>query len=188
MPIPPAFNQATDWNSLQLAIHDFGDAIGVSENDLIAALRAIGGWRERFTDSFTIQSGEKITWRRYENLVWALGESFRRIMLRTRGLRKSEPVFDSVRVICSDGRFGKGRESFTMLLGQYGGSAQITALVGLLDDPEVCGQAIYALRLLGAVEAAEKVRPFLNSPKAWIKQEALKYFQKIQTQSEKPLA
>ena len=189
MPIPTAFNQATDWNSLHLAIHDFGDATSVSEEDLIAALRAIEGWRERFTDSFTVEyQGENIAWRRYENLVWTLGESFRRIMLHNKGLRKSERVFDSVRAVCSDDRFGKGRESFTMLLGQYGGSAQITALMGLLDDPEICGHAVYALRLLGAVEAAENVRPFLNSPKAWIKQEALMYFEKIQAQSEKPLA
>ena len=71
---------------------------------------------------------------------------------------------------------------------QYGGSAQITALIGLLDDPEICGHAVYALRLLGAVEADDNVRPFLNSPKTLIKQEALKYFEKVQTQSDKRLA
>lgn len=75
-----------------------------------------------------------------------------------------------------------------MLLGQYGGSLQITALTGLLDDSEVCGHAIYALRLLDAIEAAERVRPFLNSHKTWVKQEARKYFQKIQRRREKPLA
>jgi hypothetical protein len=181
MPIPPAFNQASDWHSLQVAIHNFGDATGVGEEDLIAALHAMEGWRERFTDSFTIDShGEKITWCRYENLTWSLGESFRRIILHTTALRKSERVFGSVCAICLDDRFGKGRQSFIMLLGQYGGPLQINALIDLLDDPEVCGQAIYALRLLGAVEAAEKVRLFLHSPKKWIKQESLKYFQKIQ--------
>ena len=68
-----------------------------------------------------------------------------------------------------------------MLLGRYGGAAQIPALIGLLDDAEVSGHAVYALRLLGASEAAERVRPFLDSPKTWVRQEAEKYFQKIET-------
>ena len=102
MPIPPTFNQAIDWNSLHLAIQDFGDAITVSEEDPVGALRDIEAWRERFTDSFTVEyRGQNITWRRYENLVWTLGESFRRIMLHTKGLRKSERVFSSLREICS---------------------------------------------------------------------------------------
>jgi len=67
-----------------------------------------------------------------------------------------------------------------MLLGQYGGASQIPALIRLLDDPQVSGHAIYSLRLLGAAEAADKVRPFLDESKAWVKQEARKFFQKIE--------
>jgi hypothetical protein len=115
------------------------------------------------------------------SLIWALGESFRRIMLRARPLRRRERVFEGVRGICLDRELGKGRESFTMLLGHYGGAAQIPTLVQLLDDPEVSGHAVYALRLLSASAAADKVRPFLDSPKAWVRKEARKYFQKIES-------
>ena len=163
------------------AIHGFGNADGLTEDDLLAALHAIGLWRERFTDPFTFEHrGEQITWYRHESLVWALGEAFRRVMLRNRRLRRGERVFEAVRSVCLDRRLGKGRESFTMLLGHYGGPAQIPTLIQLLDDPQVCGHAVYALRLLHASEAADKVRPFLASPKTWVRQEARKYFQKIE--------
>ena len=166
MPIPSAFTEATDWQSLDSGIRGFGDADSVIEDDLLAALRAVEVWRERFTEPFTFElRGEQITWRRFESLVWTLGESFRRVMLRIRRLRRCERVFEAVRFLCFDRRFGKGRESFTMLLGQYGGEAQIPALIKLLGDPEICGHAVYALRLLGASEAADSVRPFLDSPK-----------------------
>jgi hypothetical protein len=182
MPIPSTFTEATDWSPLQSDVHTFGDAVGVSEDDLLAALTTVELWRQRFTDRFTVEyRGEPITWFRYESLIWALGESFRRIMLNFQPLRNRECVFEAVRGLCLDRRFGKGRESFIMLLGHYGGAAQIPTLVQLLDDPEVCGHAVYALRLLGASEASERIRPFLGSGKTWVREEALKYFQKIES-------
>jgi hypothetical protein len=163
------------------AIHGFGDSSTVNEDDLLAALRTAEVWRERFTAAFTVEfRGEQIIWRDYESLVWALGESFRRVLLRVRSYRCSKRVFAPIRSLCLDKQFGKGRESFTMLLGQYGGSAQVATLIRLLGDPEICGHAVYALRVLGAAEAAGSVRPFLGSPKSWVKKEAVKFFQKIE--------
>ena len=182
MPIPPAFTEAADPHN---AIVAFGDTATVSEEDLLDALGAIESWHQRFTARHSFEhQGEQIAWFHYESLIWALGESFRRIMLRTPRLRQRECVFKSVRAVCLDRRLGKGRESFTMLLGHYGGAAQIPTLIGLLDDPDVSGHAIYALRLLGASEAVDRVRPFLDSPKAWVRREALKYFQKIESIAE----
>lgn len=172
------FAEGTDPHA---AVSAFGDADGVSEDDLLAALQLIESWYQRFTESYTFEhEGRQITlYHHYESLVWALGESFRRIMLRNRRLRRRERIFEAVRVVCLDQRLGKGRESFTMLLGQYGGAAQIPTLIRLLDDPDVSGHAVYALRLLGASEAAERIGPFLDSPKTWVRREARKYFEKI---------
>jgi hypothetical protein len=182
MPIPSTFTEATDWSLLKSDVLMFGDAVDVSEGDLLAAVAAVELWRERFTDCFTLDyRGERITWFRYESLIWDLGESFRRIMLGVRSLRKRERVLQAVRKLCLNRQFGKGRESFIMLLGQYGGASQIPTLVRLLDDPEICGHSVYALRLLGAVEVAERIRPFLGSRKSWVREEALKYFQKIES-------
>ena len=181
MPIPPAFTEASDWSRLNTHIHAFGDAVIPSEDDLLAALRAAESWPQRFADRFTVEAqGEQISWFRFECLIWDLGESFRRIMLNARPLRERERIFAAVRGLCLNQRYGKGRQSFVMLLGQYGGAAQIPTLVRLLDDAETCGHAVYALRLLGASEVADKVRPFLSSRKGWVRKEALRYFQRIE--------
>lgn len=178
MSLPAELTEAGDPHS---AIIAFGNAEGVTEVDLLAALDLLEPWYQRFAIPYTsLHQGRQITlFRHHESLAWALGEAFRRIMVRTRGLRKNERIFERVRGICLDRRFGKGRESFTMLLGQYGGPAQVPTLITLLEDPEVSGHAVYALRILGSSEAAEKLRPFLDSPKAWVRQQARKYFQKI---------
>ena len=186
MPIPPEFTEATDRKTLDIAIDQFGKAEVVTEDDLCAALRAVNHWRDCIThaDDFDYKD-KRITWYGYEWLIWHLGESFRQIMFRNKKLRRNERVFERVQALCLEPRFGKGRESFTMLLGRYGGASQIPVLVRLLGDPQVCGHAVYGLRLLGASEAADKVRPFLNSPKAWIRQEAGKYFEKIEATTKK---
>ena len=181
MPIPQEFTQATDWKSLDIAVHSFGKSNSWTEDDLLMALNAIKSWRKRFADKFVFEfQGEQIFWGRYESLVWALGEQFHQVLSKNKPLRKSGRFFEAVQAICFEKKFGKGRESFTMLLGQYGGASQIPALIRLLDDPQVSGHAIYSLRLLGAAEAADKVRPFLDESKAWVKQEARKFFQKIE--------
>ncbi len=131
-------------------------------------------------DKFEISDrGRVIVWHGYEHLIWTLGESFRRVLKRERGLRGRDAVFEAIERVCLDRRFGKGRESFTMLLGQYGGPRRVPVLLRLLDDPEVCGHALYALRLLGKEGAEGRARALLNSPTAWIRREAKKYLEKV---------
>jgi hypothetical protein len=178
MAVPSSFfGDGSDLKLLEREVHIWGDASDVSEEDLLVALGAVKLWRDRFTEPFTFEfRGEQISWHRYEALIWALGESFRRLMLSAKELRGRERVFEAVRFLCLDKEFGKGRESFTMLLGQYGGRLQIPTLIKLLEDSEVCGPAVYALRLLGAYEAADRIRPFLNSSETWVRKESIKFF------------
>jgi hypothetical protein len=186
MSIPLAFNDATNQTEIQDAVHTFGDTGDLTEDDLIEALEAMKSWPTRFVDSFSFtHRGTVFTSYQHESLTWALGEQFRQIMLRLKPLRRNEHVFRAVRAVCRDRRFGKGRESFVMLLGHYGGPAQIPTLVELLDDPVVCGHALYSLRLLAAPEAATKARRFLKSEKTWVRNEAHKYFEKIKSAKQK---
>ncbi|MBI1178763.1 hypothetical protein GC207_15130 [bacterium] len=181
MAVPIAFTEVEDWSELDTAIRSFGESIEVTADDLLGALEYPDAWCRKFTDCSVLErNGEQIIWHRYEQLIWALGESFRQIMLRIRTFRRSEPIFEAVKQLCLEQRFGKGRQSFVMLLGQYGGPTVVPTLTRLLSDSEVAGHAIYSLRLLGASNAADDVRPFLRSPVTWIKKEALKYFQKIE--------
>lgn len=151
-----------------------------TEQQLIEILNLFPKLVERFqTPRIIDHKGTTITWYSYESLIWAIGEMFRQKLLGYKKLRRSESLFIPIEKICLNRSFGKGRESFTMLLGIYGGSGRIPTLLTLLDDKEVQGQVIYALRLLKAIEAKEKVKPFLESRITWIRNEAKKYFEKI---------
>ncbi len=180
MTVPASFAESNDEQSLREAISAFGTTKGISGTDLLTSLGSIERWYQQFPGEFCVEHrGAKIFWRGYESLIWALGESFRHVMVRNRRLRRDARIFGAVQSVCLDRRFGKGRESFVLLLGQYGGPEQIPILIELLQDQEVCGHAVCALRVLGAPEAAGEVKPFLDSPKTWIRQEARKFFKKI---------
>jgi hypothetical protein len=174
MAIPAAFYESTDWRALDREVSLFGDTDGWTEEDLLAACHCPEQWLK----------GATSMWSSVQGVIWTLGESFRRILKRDKRLRRSDRFFQAVESICLDDRFGKGRESFTMLLGHYGGVSRTPVLIRLLDDPDIAGHAVYSLRLLKAAEAAEKVRPFLESPKTWVRNEARKFFQKIEPVSQ----
>ena len=170
MAIPSTLNESSDWRTVDREVSKFGDADGWTEGDLLAACDCIELWRKR--------AGEGLF--NFQAVVWTLGESFRRILKRNKQLKQSRLFFNKVESICLDEQLGKGRESFTMLLGQYGGISCIPILIRLLDDSDLAGHAVYSLRLLKATEAADKVRPYLESPKTWVRNEARKFFQKIE--------
>ncbi len=91
-------------------------------------------------------------------MIWSIGEVLRNIIKRNKKFRRKQTIFERVEEIALNEKYGKGRESFVMLLGQYGGRGYIETLIRLIDDPVVCGHSIYALRLLKAIEAEEKNR------------------------------
>jgi hypothetical protein len=66
-----------------------------------------------------------------------------------------------------------------MLLGQYGGRDRAPVLLRLLNDPEVVGHALYALRLLAVPGAEVKARELEGSERTWIRNEARKYLKKM---------
>ena len=153
---------------------------GIAEKDLVLILKQLPILVKRFRKTFVIErKGENITWYEYETLIWTFGEVFRQVLQKYRGLRRKEELLHNIEMMCKDKQFGKGRESYIMLLGQYGGPERIPVLIELLDDQEIQGHAVYSLRLLGAVEAEKKMYPFLHHEKSWIRKEAKKYYTKI---------
>ena len=178
---PSEFGPSNDWHAIKVAIQIWAASPVATEQELVHALSFLPAWRTKFTDAFHLEhAGETITWFRYESLIWALGEAFRQILKAHKALRRRAMLFERVQAVCLNNDYGKGRESFTMLLGQYGGSATVPTLIALLRDAEVCGHAVYALRLLGACVAIEHVKPFLQHPKTWIRTEARKFFAKCE--------
>lgn len=155
-------------------------ALGETEAALVDVVGQIPRLAEVFTASTVIAlRKESITWYGYESITWALGEQFRQLMKSKPRLRKSAKIWNSIEALCADTRLGKGRESFTMLLGQYGGPQRVPVLMTLLADPEVQGHALYALRLLGSPDGVEVAEKLLGSGRAWVRAEAKKYLRKV---------
>lgn len=144
---------------------------------LLAELPAL---RAQFRDEYLVLAPDgPIIWVNHENLAWSMGESIRQALRRHRKLRSDQTLWSAIEAIATDPAVGKGREPFVMLLGQYGGGDRAPILLQLLDDAQVVGHALYALRLLGAPGAERKARELENSRRTWIRKEARKYLEKV---------
>jgi len=169
-------------------LRTFGDTPDVDEAELHQLLDQVPALVSQYPDRLSADSvDESGVWHQYESLIWAMGESFRRTLKSKRSLRDSGRLWERVEAVCLDATYGRGRESFTMLLGQYGGQDRVPVLLQLLDDPEVSGHALYALRLIGSPEAVEQARDMLESPRSWVRAEAKKYLAKVQS-PDRPVA
>jgi hypothetical protein len=173
--------ETKDWRSFPVALDHLVDSSSLSVNALVDILNIFPSIVNAFPEQLGIEfEGTRIIWYRYEMLIWAIGEKFRQVIKRQKELRKEPVLFSELEKVALDTQFGKGRESFVMLLGQYGGLDRVATLKKLLEDPEVQGHAVYALRLLGAPEVKENVLPLTQSPRKWIRNEAKKYFKKLE--------
>jgi len=168
-----------DYEEAHKQISLLGEAENVTRSQLLELLDRLPIIIERYSSRWELKIGKELfDGNRAETLIWTLGESFRRILKRKKALRSSTEFWSRIEAVGSDPRFGKGRESFTMLLGQYGGRGRVPTLLRLLDDPQVQGHALYSLRLLRAAEARARAEELLASPKAWVRAEARKYLRK----------
>lgn len=87
-------------------------------------------------------------WAGYETALWDISEDLRAYLRGKRRLRGQCPLFDAVAQIVSDPRYGKGRENFVLVLGQFGGAAYTDTIAAGLGDPDVAAHALSALRRL----------------------------------------
>ncbi|MCU1355483.1 MAG: hypothetical protein JWM89_901 [Acidimicrobiales bacterium] len=97
---------------------------------------------------------------------WAIGDSLERIA--------DDRVADDLLRIAADQSPGSQRGLAVAALGRLKRRRPeaIALLVQLLDDPDVAGYAIMGLARTRAVEARDRVTPFLDHPEGWIRREA----------------
>lgn len=113
--------------------------------------------------------------------LWAVGNTLITIA--------DDSVFDDLLELVQDRRLGMARETLALALGKFRRQpAAKEVLMNLLDDPEIEGHAIGALRNLNATEAYEGIQPFLNHEKAWIRREAKKALKKFDELREREAA
>lgn len=143
------------------------------------AVKLIPSVRPPDLPGFTNSEGVYIPGRHgFADHIWDLGEAIRKLVVQHPSLRRDPALFDGVAAIANNRAAQVGRRSFIMLLGSVRLARYAPQLVAQLDDTDVNGHVIYTLYLMRAGGYSEEVRPFLESPSAWIRREAKRYLAK----------
>lgn len=116
-------------------------------------------------------------WLQFERLLWDFGESLRLCFVKQKSWRSWVKIFDVVADRAIDGRFHKGRQSLVLLLGQFSAAKHADVLRRLIDDTEVRGHALMALRTgkVADVGLMDRVRFLSEHERGWVRTEAKKY-------------
>jgi len=113
-------------------------------------------------------------WTTYERKIWEAGESLRLFMKPKRWSGKG-PLLDGAARILLCRNYGKGRQTYALLLGDFGRGNYGEEVSSVLDDREVCGHAVAALTKAKIFGYAEQVGPLATHKVAWIRNAAKRY-------------
>ena len=102
---------------------------------------------------------------------WAVGNAL--------SVVADDSVFEDIVRLVTDRRHGKAREMLAVALGNMKDPRAVDVLIELLEDDEVAGHALIALRKLKAEKARPHIERFLNHPKTWVRNEAKKALEKL---------
>lgn len=88
-------------------------------------------------------------------------------------------VFDDIVELVRDKRHGRAREMLAVALANMKDPRAVDVLIELLDDEEVAGHAVLALRKLAPPEERSAIERFVDHPKTWVRNEARRALAKI---------
>lgn len=115
-------------------------------------------------------------WKGYETDLWRLSEELREFFRNNRKLRGKNAFLDAIVRIASDSRFGKGRQNFVLILGEFGKGEYGDVLGKLLSDVDVYGHALKGLIRGKTLGYERSVAAILEKEKlGWIRSAAKKY-------------
>jgi len=115
------------------------------------------------------------TWAIRERTAYALGT-----LIRASRVAPNPVLVRRVAELCQAQALGRGRQSWVLVLEKYGRHAGSDVFGALLNDADVVGQAAHAARVLVLQGVTSQMRPLLQHPQQWIRQEATKYFAKVE--------
>jgi hypothetical protein len=109
-------------------------------------------------------------WVGYESALWQLSERVREYLKGRKDLRGENPVLDACGALVSEPRFGKGRQNFVLLLGEFGAGAYARAIGLALSDAEIAGHGVKAA-LRGKIPNLEEAvrRVAAETTQSWVK-------------------
>jgi HEAT repeat protein len=104
-------------------------------------------------------------------LQWAIGNAL--------SIVADDDVLNDVIGLIRDKEHGKAREMLVVSLGNMKTPGVENLLIELLDDEDLAGYSIMALRKLKSQKARPVIERFLTHPKSWVRREAKKALKRI---------
>jgi hypothetical protein len=83
-----------------------------------------------------------------------------------------DSIFSELVELVLDRRHGRDRVMLALALAKMRDERAVDVLLKLLDDEEVAGHAVVALRKVKAKKAEPYLEKFLSDPRAWVRKEA----------------
>jgi hypothetical protein len=115
------------------------------------------------------------SWAAYETELWQLSERLRPVLLTRKDWRADSAVLKALASICKNRSYSKGRQNMVLMLGQFGGIGEATALSAMIDDPDVQGHVFKALSKLRDARYQESVAQLIPQLSGWKRAAAKKY-------------
>lgn len=154
-------------------------AEGVDLSDADAAAQSILG---RCADWASTMRGVSMRgtlgapdWLAYEMRIWTLGETLRQLMKKDKRWRGVTAILEAAAKVVRCAEFGKGRQTFVLLLGDYGDKSYSSVLGDCLRDAETRGHALKSLTKLGAEGFDMHARRIALEDSGWIRTAAKRY-------------
>jgi hypothetical protein len=102
---------------------------------------------------------------------WAIGNALETMA--------HDSLYDQFVELAVDKQYGEARQMIVLGLARMKNPAAIDVLVDLLDDPDVVGYAVKALRKRADPRTRSALERFMNHPSKWIRVDATKAIEKI---------
>jgi hypothetical protein len=121
-------------------------------------------------------------WFGFEDDLWRLSEDVRSLLRKNKKLRGPVEPLLSIGHIVEQKQFGKGRQNFVLLLGEFGGNHFVKPLEVAAEDPDLVGHALNAAtrtRVFSPVIAAVANKMATERGKGWIRTAAKQYLEKV---------
>jgi len=122
-------------------------------------------------------------WSSFELKIWELGELLRLFLRKKKNWRGKNIILDAVENILKEKKYGKGRQTFALLLGDFGQGEYGESLGKVLDQADVYGHAIESLIKAKKGNFIEEIKKISEIEKGWIRKSAKKYLKQFSPNS-----
>lgn len=144
------------------------DNLDVKE-DIVRALSV--RWAKPDAAPELISELEKLRDAPDHGIKWAIGNAL--------SVVADDSVYEKLVELVREPLYGSARQMIAIALGNMKDPRAVDILIELLEDDEVAGHALIALRKLKAEKARRHIERFLNHPKTWVRNEAKKALEKL---------